>query len=84
MLTNGNTKKSGYFFKFTSRPRERIDTLIPYMKRNRSEDPGAISSRARRIEDEEALLEEIRQLRAAIKIYRDLVERLLAERKQPG
>jgi hypothetical protein len=29
---------------------------------------------------EDALLEEVRQLRAAIKIYRELVERLLSER----
>jgi uncharacterized protein YecE (DUF72 family) len=32
--------------------------------------------------DEAALLEEIRQLRAAIKIYRELVERLLSERRK--
>jgi hypothetical protein len=34
------------------------------------------------IADEDALLEEIRQLRAAIKIYRELVEKLLSERDQ--
>lgn len=32
--------------------------------------------------DEAALLEEIRQLRAALRIYRELVERLMQERKQ--
>ena len=34
------------------------------------------------ITPEDALVEEIRQLRAAIKIYRDLVERLLQERQE--
>ena len=31
--------------------------------------------------EEAALLEEVRQLRAALKIYRDLVQRLLRERQ---
>lgn len=39
------------------------------------------TSRPESITDEDALMEEIRQLRAAIRIYRELVERLLNERK---
>jgi len=43
-------------------------------------EPQQLSSRIS-VADQEALLEEIRQLRAAIKIYRELVERLLSERQ---
>jgi hypothetical protein len=34
--------------------------------------------------DEEGLREELRQLRAALKLYRELVERLMRERKPPA
>jgi len=34
-----------------------------------------------RVSEEDALIEEIQQLRAALRIYRELVERLLSERK---
>jgi hypothetical protein len=51
------------------------------MKRKRSEGAAAEGLNG----DEAALMEEIRQLRAAIQVYRELVERLLSERQdKPG
>lgn len=50
------------------------------MKRDDPEQPSGPPGTSR-ISDEEALLEEIRQLRAAIRIYRELVDRLLSERQ---
>ena len=52
------------------------------MKRDRSEQRSGTHPNAINISDEAALLEEIRQLRAAIKIYRELVEKLLEERAE--
>jgi hypothetical protein len=50
------------------------------MKHPRSELSAKIAPITGGITAEDALLEEVRQLRAAIKIYRELVERLLHER----
>ena len=50
------------------------------MKRDRSEKRSGTPQGTSETTDEAALMEEIRQLRAAIKIYRELVERLLRER----
>jgi hypothetical protein len=51
------------------------------MKRERPQESHKVPASGGAITDEDVLLEEIRQLRAAIQIYRELVERLLTERK---
>jgi len=51
------------------------------MKRDRPEQRQGAPSGGGNRPEEAAMLEEIRQLRATIHIYRDLVQRLLRERK---
>jgi hypothetical protein len=54
------------------------------MRHERPEQPSKSPVNGGGIAAEDALLEEVRQLRAAIKIYRELVERLLSERNGSG